>query len=95
MTAKAEIADYSIATRFGKGKKIIHDRRIARANTRAEAVRQIETLYRENKWNEAEQATNSRLLGLDVSPLESYTDKELKIILDDAEKHGMILFCEE
>ena len=94
MTAKTEIADYSIATSFGRGRRIVHDRKWAEAQTRGEAIRQIEETYRANDWKAPESAANSRLLGLEVKPLAAYTNAELKIILDDLRKHRMILFEE-
>lgn len=48
MTAKAEIANYSIATRFAKGKRIYHDKKFARPSSREDSIRQIEDTFRHN-----------------------------------------------
>lgn len=92
MTAKAEIANYSIATSFGGRKLMVHDKRMPRPATRGEAIRQIRETYSFNRWDESEHRKNSEMLGLESKRLADYTNKELKIILDDMEKHGMILY---
>lgn len=90
-----EIGNYSIATRFGKGRRLKHDSRLPRPATRAEMVEQIEATFRHNRWGINEQSANSRMLGLETKSLINYTDAELKIILGDLEKHKMILYSED
>lgn len=92
MSAKAEIAEYLTTTRFGGRKRVVREARWTRPVTRDEEIRQIEATYRHNKWGRIEQAANSRLLGLEPKATIEYTDDELKIILDDFEKYGMILY---
>lgn len=96
MTAKDEIAEYLPRTRFGKEKKPLkRDKPIARPFTRGEAISQIEEIYGYQKWKKTEEAANSRDVGLEPKALGDYTNEELKIILDDAERRGMILYAEE
>jgi hypothetical protein len=90
--AKRDIGNYSVSTRFGKGKKIYHDLPIARPSSRGDAIRQIEETYRLADWKETEARANSLDVGLEPKPLTDYTNEELKIILDNAESHRMIIY---
>jgi hypothetical protein len=92
VTAKEEIGEFCVSTRFGKGKKIKRDVPIARPTSREEAVAQIEELYRFNRWNDSDRAANSLSVGLEPKPTGDYTNYELRVILTDAEKRGMILY---
>lgn len=93
VSAKDEIGEYLAPTRFGKNKPPIRkDKPVARPATRGEALRQIEATYVYNKWDESDKARNARLVGLEAKSLLDYTNDELKIILDDFERYGMIIF---
>lgn len=74
------------------GKRIYHDKKLARPSSRGEALRQIEATYKLNDWKDAEQARNVVIVGLEAKPVGEYSNAELKIILDDFENRGMILF---
>lgn len=101
MTAKDEIGEYSIATRFGKGAKIYHDKKWTRPENRQEYLHRIEATRLANKWDWNEFRRNCEKLGLQIPDfpenkpqliLALMTDEQLKIILDDFEKYRMILF---
>lgn len=92
MSAKAEIADYSISTSFGKGEPIKHDRRWRRPRTRETAIEQIEATYRHTKWGAVEQAANAAMLGLEAKRTGAYANDELKLILGDMERFRMIIY---
>ena len=92
-SAKAEIANYSTSTSFGRGKRITHDVRWKRPKTRGDALEQIKATYLHNRWKAIEQTANSRMLGLEIKPdLIDYSNGELKRILDDMERYRMIIY---
>lgn len=90
--AKDEIGNFSIATRFGQGKRIYHDEKLPRPKTRGDAIRQIEEAFRFNRWDASDIARNARLCGLEAKCPADYTNDELKMILDDFEHYGMIIY---
>lgn len=92
MTAKTEIADYSISTSFGKRRRVKHDRKWTRPQTREDRLRQIEATYRHNDWKESERTANALTLDLEFKETADYTDAELEIITDDLEKYRMIIY---
>ena len=92
-SAKDEIGEYLPSTSFGKDKPPIkRDIPIARPKTRGEALRQIEAAYRHNGWKVIEQTANAAMVGLEFKPVIEYSNEELKIILHDLEKFGMIIY---
>lgn len=99
--AKDEIGNYSIATRFGKGKKIYHDKKWTRPANRNEILHRIEATRLSNRWDWAEFERNCKMLKLEIPEYSAdkpqmmlmlMTDEQLKIILEDFEKCRMILF---
>lgn len=98
---KDEVGEYSTATRFGKGKRIYHDKKWTRPVTRQEYLHRIEATRLSNKWDWDEFRRNCEMLNLVIPEypentpqdlLQMMTAEQLKLILDDFEKHGMILF---
>lgn len=92
MSAKTEIGDYAVSTRFSGYKKQQRDLPIARPKTRREAISQVEELYQFNRWNERDRRVNAEMCGLEYKPLAGCSNDELKIILTEAEKTGMIIY---
>ena len=92
MNAKDEIGEFTVSTRFGGYKRTRRDAGIERPKSRAEAISQIEAVYSYQGWDERDKTVNAEGLGLEYKPLDDYSNDELKIILTDAEKTGMILY---
>lgn len=65
---------------------------VPRPTNRGEAIRHVKAIYGEQKWKEPEQAVNATMLGLEFKAVQFYSNEELKIILDDFEKFGMIIY---
>jgi hypothetical protein len=68
------------------------DAPVARPNSRGDAIRQVEEAFKYCTWDESDKARNAAILGLDAKPLKHYTNEELKIILDDFEWYGTVIY---
>lgn len=90
--ARDEIGEYSIATRFGKGKRIYHDKKWRRPSTLKQVLHQIEATRLGNGWDAGEFAINCELIGLGAKLLADFAPNELDIILADFAARRMILY---
>lgn len=92
VSVKDETGNYTVATSFGKRRRIRKDVEISRPATIVETIFQIEICYAENHWDASEQMTNHRLLGLGEKTLMDLTGDELEIVRADMERRRMILY---
>lgn len=90
MSAKDEIAKYTVPTRVGKGKPILIDPKIARPKTIAEARTLIEQTFKLNGWDESEQMIYFTEIG--VKGMDAPGD--VRKIIDDLDRAKMIIFHE-
>lgn len=82
------------ATGFARKRKISRDAKIERPPTVGEARAQVGRIYRENDWDAELEKVNHRMVGIGDKTLAELTGADLRVVLEDFERRGMILFTD-
>lgn len=74
--------------------KMVPEKFSDRPQSLGEARRLIQSVYDAagNEWDERDQEVNCEMLGIDFVRLSVMPKESVKVILDDFEKRGMIIF---